>query len=130
MRMFRLEKVAGKGRGLVASRTIPAGTLVERAPAVRLPAGDRALIEQSALFPHTFADPASYATQEDYGLLVVFGQLTFCNHSESPNAAVRWEDDEIATWAMLEATRDIASGSEITLYYTNIDQYSAADLFI
>lgn len=128
--MFKLERVTGKGRGLLASRAIPAGTQIERAPAVRLPAGDRQLIEQSALFPHTFADPAAYATQADYGLLVVFGQLTFCNHAEEPNAAIRWEEDEIAIWANLEATRDINPGDEITLYYTNITEYSAADLFI
>lgn len=129
--MFRLQRIAGKGRGLVASRPIAAGTVIERALAVRLPAAERALIDRSALFPYLFVDPEAFSAGTGanpgngaHDGLVAFGSLTFCNHAEHPNAAVRWSSDAVGLWASLEAQRDIAPDEEITLYYTNITEYS------
>jgi len=127
--MFRLAIIEGKGRGLLASQAIASGTIIERAPAVRLPASDRDLIERSRLFPYIFADPASFGSGQ-HDILLAFGHLTFCNHAEQPNATVRWEEDAVGPWARLEAVRDILAGSEISLFYTNISEYSAGDLFI
>jgi len=67
---------------------------------------------------------------DDHGCLLAFGQLTFCNHSDHPNATIRWREDDIGPWAELEALQSIAAGEEITLFYTNISEYSAGDLFI
>lgn len=131
--MIRLARVPGKGRGLLASQDIAAGTVMERAPAVRLTDADRALVDQTALFAYTFVDPSQFAKAdpaEGHACLLAFGQLTFCNHSEQPNAAVRWSEDAVGPWASLEALRPIAEGEEITLFYVNISEYSAADLFI
>jgi hypothetical protein len=129
--MFRLARIAGKGRGLLASQAIPAGTEIERAPAVRLAAEDRAIIDRTALFPYCFADPASFGFRDGarHAGFVAFGGLTFCNHAANPNAAVRWESDEVGLWAVLQALRDIAEGEEITLFYTNIAEYEAEDFF-
>lgn len=127
--MFRLAQVAGKGRGLLATQAIPVGTLIERAPAVRLAPADRELIDRTALFPYTFADPETFGSGS-HGCLIVFGQLTFCNHSESPNAVIRWTEDEAGLWALLESVSAIANGEEITLFYTNISEYLSTDLFI
>src|SRR3546814_13404885 len=55
-RLFRLARIAGKGRGLLACQAIPAGTAIERAPAVCLPADDRAAVAGTALFPYTRSD--------------------------------------------------------------------------
>mgnify|MGYP003571215995 CR=1 FL=1 len=128
--MFRLAYVPGKGRGLLATRPIAAGSRLERAPAVRLGPKDRALLDQTAFFAYYFSDPQHFGAPGGHDALVAFGQLTFCNHSESPNAVVHWEEDEAGLWAVLEAIADIAEGDEITLFYTNISEYSAADLFI
>jgi hypothetical protein len=127
--VFRLAIVAGKGRGLLADRAIPAGTCLERAPAVRLPAQDRVLIDRTAFFPYTFADPQTFGRTE-HACLVAFGSLTFCNHSESPNAVVRWTDDAVGPWASLEAIQDISKNEEITVFYTNISEYSSAAMFV
>ena len=129
--MFRLARIAGKGRGLLARQAIPAGTVIERAPAVRLAAADRALVDRTTLFPYCFVDPASFGLAGDAGHagFVVFGALTFCNHATNPNAAVRWESDETGPWALLQALRDIAESEEITLFYTNIAEYEAEDFF-
>ncbi|MEO3430130.1 SET domain-containing protein-lysine N-methyltransferase [Pelagibius sp. CAU 1746] len=128
--MFKLAMVPGKGRGLLAERPIAAGSCLERAPAVRLGAGDRALLDQTAFFAYYFAEPRHFGSRSAHDALVVFGRLTFCNHSESPNAVVHWEEDRDGLWAVLEAIADIAIGEEITLFYTNISEYSASDLFI
>lgn len=127
--MFRLAKIAGKGRGLLASRMIGAGTLIERAPAVRLPAADRAALDRTVLFPYCFADPATYGPDHGgpHDGFIAFGALTFCNHAENPNAAVRWQSDPLGLWAELTALRDIAEGHEITLFYTNIGEYAQED---
>ncbi|HMA14400.1 MAG TPA: SET domain-containing protein-lysine N-methyltransferase [Kiloniellaceae bacterium] len=132
--MFRLAKIAGKGRGLLAARPIGAGTVIERAPAVRLSPADRAALDRTALFPYCFADPASYRPEDGarddragHDGLLAFGALTFCNHAANPNAAVRWESDSLGLWAELTALRDIAEGQEITLFYTNIDEYADED---
>ncbi len=137
--MFRLAKITGKGRGLLASEAIAAGTVIERAPVVRLGPADRSLVDRTALFAYTFVDPEAFAagTGADepapaggHDCLLAFGNLTFCNHSEQPNAVVRWTADDIGLWASLEALRSIEGGEEITLYYTNISEYTAADFFI
>ena len=127
--MFRLAQIAEKGRGLLAVRPIPAGSSIELAPAVRLAAKDRELIDRTGLFAYSFADPATFGSGE-HGCLIAFGQLTFCNHSEHPNAVIRWEEDAVGLWARLEALSDIAEGEEITLFYTNISEYLTTDLFI
>ena len=129
--MFRLARVAGKGRGLLACQAIAAGTVIERAPAVRLPAGDRALLDRTVLFPYCFVDPATFARNGEgrHDGLIAFGGLTFCNHAANPNAAVQWQSDEVGLWAVLEALRDIAESEEITLFYTNIADYAADDFF-
>src|SRR3546814_5650236 len=72
------------------------------------------------LFPYTTLFRSAF---------IAFGSLTFCNHAEKPNAAVRWETDATGPWAVLEALRDIADGEEITLFYTNIAEYADEDLF-
>ncbi len=128
--MFRLAYVPGKGRGLLADRPIAAGNRLERAPAVRLGPKDRAHLDQTAFFAYYFADPQHFGAAGGHDALVAFGRLTFCNHAAHPNAVVRWEEDEAGLWAVLEAIADIAAGEEITLFYTNISEYSAADLFI
>lgn len=127
--MFKLAIIQGKGRGLLATQTIASGTVIERAPAVRLPASERDLIERSKLFPYVFADPGSFGSG-NHEVLVAFGHLTFCNHAEQPNAVVQWEADDVGHWARLEALRDISAGDEISLFYTNISEYSATDLYI
>lgn len=129
MEMLRLALVPGKGRGLLAEAAIPPGTCIERAPAVRLSAEDRAAIHRTGLFPYTFVDPDGFDSGA-HGCMLVFGRLTFCNHSAYPNAAVRWISDDEGLWAELESSRFIAAGEEVTLFYTNISEYSSGDPFI
>ncbi len=128
--MLRVDQIPGKGRGLRADQPIAGGTLIERAPAVRLPAAEKALLDRTGVFPYYFADPQGYGPGGGHDCLLAFGQLTFCNHAADPNAAVSWIDDDLGFWATLTALRDIARNEEVTLFYTNISDYKSGDLFI
>lgn len=61
---------------------------------------------------------------------LVFGLASFCNHAEKPNASVKWVENEIGLWSHLIAQKDIKEGEEVTLFYTNIDEYSEAEKFV
>ncbi|HIC79724.1 MAG TPA: SET domain-containing protein [Kiloniellaceae bacterium] len=128
--MLRIAAFAGKGRGVEATRAIAGGTVMERAPALRLPGDQRRLIDQTGLFPYYFAEPSAFTAGGAYDCLLAFGSLTCCNHADEPNAAVIWTEDTIGLWAELHALRDIAEAEEVTLRYTNISVYRAADLII
>ncbi len=128
--MLRVATFAGKGRGVEATRAIACGTMMERAPGLRLPGHQRQLIDQTGLFPYYFAEPAAFTAGAAYDCLMAFGCLTCCNHADDPNAAVTWTEDSIGLWAELHALRHIAEAEEVTLRYTNISEYRAADLFI
>ena len=128
--MLRVDQIPGKGRGLRAEKAIAAGTEIERAPAVRLPAAEQVLLDQTGIFPYYFADPNRYGNEAGADCLLAFGRLTFCNHAAEPNAEVTWTDDALGFWAVLTAIRNIAQGEEITLFYTNIADYKSGDLFI
>ena len=128
--MLRVDQIPGKGRGLRAEQAIAAGTELERAPAVRLPAAEQALLDQTGIFPYYFADPSGYGNEAGVDCLFAFGRLTFCNHAAEPNAEVTWTNNSLGFWAVLTAIRDIAQDEEITLFYTNIADYKSGDLFI
>lgn len=128
--MLRVDQVPGKGRGVRANQPIAAGTLIESAPAVRLPPSEQALLDQTGVFPYYFADPAAYGPQGSADCLLAFGSLTFCNHAAEPNAEVAWLENAAGFWATLTALRDIAEDEEVTLFYTNIAEYKSGDLFI
>ncbi len=127
--MVRIGAVPGKGRGVLASGPIAKGTLIERAAAVRLPATERPLLDQTGVFAYYFADPAAFGKGDSHDCFLAFGALTFCNHAAEPNAAVSWEEDEVGLWALLHAVADIGEAEEVTLFYTNIDEYGSAEVF-
>ena len=128
--MLRFDYIPGKGRGIRANRPVTAGTLLEKAAAVRLPADQRVLLDRTGVFAYYFADPATFGNSDDVDCLLAFGMLTFCNHAEEPNAEVSWFEDTMGFWARLDAIKDIAKDEEVTLFYTNLSDYQAGDHFV
>jgi hypothetical protein len=105
--------ITGKGRGVVATKPIAAGTVIETAPVVpyRTECGrdempDRSLPPELANLPHDW--------DEDCGCLV-FGAMQFANHSTDPNAGFT-RDFEALTMTFT-ALREIEAGEEITIDY-------------
>ncbi|MBT9317751.1 SET domain-containing protein, partial [Leptothoe spongobia] len=60
----------------------------------------------------------------------VFGLASFCNHTEEPNSYVDWVENEVGLWSHLITKKDIKQGEEVTVFYTNIDEYPDADNFV
>ena len=78
--------IDGKGRGIVTTQRIAAGTVIETAPVVpyrtecrRDEMPDRSLPPELADLPHDW--------DEKHGCLV-FGAMQFTNHSDTPNASL------------------------------------------
>lgn len=105
--------IDGKGRGIVTTQRIAAGTVIETAPVVpyrtecrRDEMPDRSLPPELADLPHDW--------DEKHGCLV-FGAMQFTNHSDTPNASFT-RDFEALTMTFT-ALRDIEVGEEITIDY-------------
>ena len=102
-----------KGRGVFAIAPIPAGTLIEAAPVIIMPAADCARLDKTILHDYYFhwdGDPDG----EGRGA-VALGLVSLCNHAKRPKARVRrnYARDTLD----LVALAPIAAGDEITIDY-------------
>jgi len=124
--MLKVKKFKGKGRGIVAIKSISKGTLIESAPASAFPAEERKVIDKTEIFKYYFVNPTEYKSMNNKEIkgYVVFGLSSLCNHAEHPNAKIEWRKDEVGLWADLIALQDILADEEVTVFYTNIDEYS------
>jgi len=119
-----------KGHGVIAMQSIPVGTVIEIAPVRSFPAKDRPIVDQTEIFEYYFVKSSNYRPNKEVEGYLVFGLSTFCNHSEAPNTQIEWHEDELGDWAHLIAIQDITAGEEVTLYYTNVNEYPNVDKFL
>lgn len=128
--MLKIIQVEGKGRGAIATQHIKQGSLIEASPVCTLPSDQRKLLKETALFEYYFVKPSEYHSRKDQASgHIVFGLSSFCNHSVRPNAKIEWVDRKDGLWAHLIAIRDIQIDEEVTLCYTNLNEYLSANLF-
>ncbi len=102
-----------KGRGIFASAPIAAGTVIEAAPVIIVPAGDCPLLDRTILHDYYFhwdGDPDGDGTGA-----VALGLVALCNHSRRPRARVR--RNLAQTTLDLVALVPIAAGDEVTIDY-------------
>jgi len=102
-----------KGRGIFARAPIAAGSVIEMAPVIIVPAGQCALLDKTILHDYYFhwdGDPDG----EGSGA-VALGLVALCNHSRRPCARVRRNLAQ-ATLDLI-ALAPIATGAEITIDY-------------
>jgi SET domain-containing protein len=102
-----------KGRGIFAREAIAAGTPIESAPVIIVPAAQCPLLDRTILHDYYFhwdGDPDG----EGRGA-VALGLVALCNHSRRPNARVRrnFAQDTLD----LVALAPIAAGGEVTIDY-------------
>lgn len=126
--MIEVKDARGKGRGIFAAQTIKAYQPIEVAPYTRYVGREAGQLEESPVYWHMFVDPAKAADPQP-DVLVVWGKMSLANHSDQPNAVVEWDYNLESGKAALIAVDDIAEGEEITLKYTNIDEYHTGRLF-
>src|SRR5437588_2428151 len=104
---------ATKGRGIFAREPIAAGTLIEAAPVIIVPAEQCPLLDRTILHNYYFhwdGDPDG-----DGRGAVALGLVALCNHSRRPNARAR---RNLAQGTLdLVALVAIAAGDEVTIDY-------------
>jgi SET domain-containing protein len=102
-----------KGRGIFARTPIPAGTLIEAAPVIIVPAEHCELLDQTIVHDYYFhwdGDPDG----EGSGAIPL-GLVSLCNHSRRPRARVK--RNHAQETLDLVALVPIAAGDEITIDY-------------
>lgn len=107
--LVTLKPIAGKGRGVVAIKPIPKGTLIEAAPVIRMKKRDR--LDRSTVlsqYPFEWPDPP-------YVQAFVLGWIALLNHDDTPNcrSEVDVKEEVIRCWT----TIDVPKGAELTHSY-------------
>jgi SET domain-containing protein len=116
LRLHCVRQTPDKGRGVFALTNILKNSLILESHAVVLSAGDCEKIDETSIWIYRFALGDECA--------MVFGDIAFCNHSDTPNAEVVWNRlDSTAAIASLAAVTDIAANAEIVIDYTDIQDY-------
>jgi SET domain-containing protein len=98
-----------KGRGVFARAPIAAGSLIEAAPVIIVPAAQCALLDKTILHDYYFH------WNGDGSGAVALGLAALCNHSRRPNARVR--RNLVQETLDLLALLPIAAGDEVTIDY-------------
>lgn len=96
-----------KGRGIVATRTLPAGTLIERAPLLYLTAKDAAKCEETRLYSYFFG-----VGPEESGLALGFGSLYNHGTADASNMSYQIVQEETPTPAPETAADTAAADDE------------------
>jgi len=102
-----------RGRGVFARKAIAAGTVVEAAPVIIVPAGECPILDRTILHNYYFhwdGDPDGVGR----GALAL-GLVSLCNHSSRPRARV--DRNFIRHTLDLVAIAEIRPGDEITIDY-------------
>jgi uncharacterized protein len=116
LRLHCVRQTPDKGRGLFALTDIPKGSLILESQAVLLHGEDCKKLDDMSIWIYRFA------LGEDYA--IAFGDISFCNHSTTPNSVVSWtRQGGTAAIASLAALTDIPRNSEIVINYTDIQDY-------
>ena len=128
--MIEVKNIPPKGRGVVASVPIKEGDLIESAPVGPFPKEQWDAIRGTSIFKYCFVRPSEYQHESDSKGYLVFGLATLCNHSDQPNAYIKWVENELGLWAHLIAKADIEMDEEVSIFYTNISEYALANNFV
>ena len=109
--------IEGKGgRGMVALKPVPAGTVMERNPVIVMP-NHPLLMDgtDSILENYMFRWGPEDAEKNSRECIFALGNIALVNHSSAANADTR-QDHENGLFELF-ALRDIAAGEEITIDY-------------
>jgi len=113
-----------KGRGVFASAPIAAGTLIEAAPVIIVPAAECPLLDRTILHDYYFRWDGALDDGEGRGA-VPLGLVALCNHSRRPRARVR---RNLAQGTLdLVALVTIPAGEEVTIDYNCPLWFAAED---
>lgn len=108
--MLYISHLTGKGRGILTSKKIYRGDVVERCPVITIPASDVAYLKKTTLHNYYF----QWGNDLQQGAIALgFGSIY--NHSYTPNALYRLDlEEEIME---IVAIKNILPNEEITFNY-------------
>jgi len=107
--LLKLVPIEGKGRGVVTTRPIKRGKLVEASPVIRMRKRDR--LDRSTVLSHY---PFEW-NQPPYVQAFPLGFAGLLNHSDTPNCKI--ESDIKGEVLCTYALRDIKAGEELVWNY-------------
>jgi SET domain-containing protein len=109
----------GKGRGVVALRDIPAGTVIERCPVLIIPDHDRNKTDATIVFTYVYMWEHGTTEQDLYAgkgrAGIALGLSSLLNHSYTPNAVFTRIIDALEL--ELRSSQTVSAGEEITIDY-------------
>ena len=120
-----LNKVPNKGYGVFCREDIKKGEILEVTPAIILNDKDQSHVAKTFLDNYVFQIGAISRKMKQWckikktenSAAVVMGILSFCNHSEEPNAEIIFEEKKDLLFYMLRTTRAIPKNVEICTTY-------------
>jgi SET domain-containing protein len=108
-----------KGRGIVALRDIPAGTVIERCPVLIIPEKDRSRTDKTIVFTYVYMWEHGTTEQDLYDgagrAAIALGLSSLLNHAFAPNAQFVRQIDDLEL--ELRSCQAISAGDEITIDY-------------
>lgn len=116
---LHLKPTPSKGRGVFASRLIPAGTVIDTSPVLILdPIENTNHIENTSLYDYTYNWPTldTETGKHIKTQAVIFGLGSMFNHSKQ-NQNVGWRRDLENQVVIYHSLRDIAEGEELCISY-------------
>lgn len=120
-----LKNTRAKGRGVFCRTAIRTGEEIEANPTLVLNEAETKHLQKTILRDYMFTlGKISKRTRErvrikevDDACCLIMGVATYCNHDETPNARLLWEERDGTLYHVLEATRNIPKDTEICTSY-------------
>ncbi len=106
------------------------GEVLERAPISSFPSSQRSIINTTDVFEHYFVIGDEYQKSKHTPGYIVYGLTSIVNHSHNPNAFVEWHKKDNEGWVVLLLLQDLDEGEEITIAYSNIDEYKGTKQWV
>ncbi|MGB9028040.1 MAG: SET domain-containing protein-lysine N-methyltransferase [Rhodomicrobium sp.] len=114
--LHAVRQAAAKGRAIFALTNIVKHAVILQSQAVLLTEDDCRKLAETSLWVYRFALGGQCA--------IVFGDISFCNHADTPNATVSWTRlTSTSAIASLIALTDINANSEIVITYSDAEEY-------
>ncbi len=105
-----MAKTKNKGRGVLAKKIIAANTVVEIAPVIILPGGDRKLLDQTLLHDYIFE-----WGEDKQACCIALGYVSLYNHAYISNC--EYEMDFKKQLITVTTVKEVKTGEELFINY-------------
>ena len=117
-----------RGAMLIASRPFEINETIVSALTCRVPHQVREKVRSFDFYKYFFVKAEDFRNSVNCcDAFIAFGPMSFCNHSETPNAEVVWETINDRTVLHLTARENVRARTEITMSYANLPEYIGSD---